>query len=313
MRACLDCLPCLLRQALEATRFASNNQTSQAHVMREVLVAMANEIELDQSPPEIAWHIHRRVREIVRDQDPYAVLKRCSNRIALSALPRLRTLLNAADDHLATAAHLAIAANTFDAGMNAAALPAADRDAAARRAASNALVSTLERGLEEPLHGDVQELREALADARRILFLTDNCGEIVIDRLLIEQLPRERLTTAARGAPVLNDATLDDARVAGLDTLARVIDKGSDAPGTLLADCSQSFRRTFREADAIIAKGQGNYESLRDVEANVFFLFKVKCPVIARHAGLPLHSHALLSGHVTRSRESVATRSSQAG
>ncbi|HET6493932.1 MAG TPA: ARMT1-like domain-containing protein [Thermoleophilia bacterium] len=140
----------------------------------------------------------------------------------------------------------------------------------------------------------MKEFRKAIAGARSILFLADNCGEIVLDRLLIEQMPRDRLTIAVRGAAVLNDATLDDARVAGLDTLAPVIDNGSDAPATLLADCARDFRRIFREAEVIIAKGQGDYESLSDVDGHFFFLFKVKCPVVARHAGLPLNAHALL-------------------
>ncbi|HSL95369.1 MAG TPA: ARMT1-like domain-containing protein, partial [Thermoleophilia bacterium] len=122
-----------------------------------------------------------------------------------------------------------------------------------------------------------------------------------IDGLLIEQLPRDRVVVAVRGAPVLNDATLADARAAGLDALAAVIGNGSDAPGTVLSDCSPEFRRVFAEADVIVSKGQGNYESLSDFEAPVFFLLKVKCPLAARHAGLPLGAHALL-------RPSVAGR-----
>lgn len=254
---------------------------------------LAAEADLDRSPPHLAQRIHRLVRRLVDDADPYAELKLRSNRAALGILPHLRTLTNAAADPLGAAVRLAVAANTLDAGMNAAAIADAGRDEPASEGLANEFARTLERSLEEPLSGDVEELREAAAGAASILFLADNSGEIVIDRLLIEQLPSDRVTVAVRGAPVLNDASLDDARAAGLDT-ARVIDNGSDAPGTLLADCSQDFRRVFREADVIIAKGQGNYESLSDVDAEIFFLFKVKCPVVAQHAGLPLETHALL-------------------
>jgi len=294
VRTTLDCIPCAVRQALEATRCASDDDLIRRHVMGEVLTALAAEADLDQSPPQVAQRIHRLVRRLTGDGDPYADLTRRSNSVALGALPRLRTLVDAAADRLAAATRLAIAANTLDAGMNLAALTDAERDGATSEGAANRLARALESSLEEPLHGDVEEFREATSGARGILLLSDNSGEIIVDRLLIEQLPRDRLTIAVRGAAVLNDATLEDAHVAGLDSLAPVIDNGSDAPGTLLADCSQDFLRVFRKAEVIIAKGQGNYESLSDVDADIFFLFKVKCPVVAQHAGLPLDAHALL-------------------
>jgi damage-control phosphatase, subfamily I len=116
----------------------------------------------------------------------------------------------------------------------------------------------------------------------------DNTGEIVFDRLFIERaLPRDKTIAAVRGAPVLNDATLDDARYVGLTDVVRTIDNGSDAPGTLLDDCSADFLKAFWDADVIIAKGQGNYETLSDVQANIFFVFKVKCPIAARSIGRP--------------------------
>jgi uncharacterized protein with ATP-grasp and redox domains len=98
---------------------------------------------------------------------------------------------------------------------------------------------------------------------------------------------------AVRGAPVLNDATAADARAAGLAEICEVIDNGSDAPGTLLEDCSPGFRQRFRAADMIIAKGQGNYETLSEAPGNIFFLFKVKCPVIAAHSGMPVGAQVL--------------------
>jgi len=293
MRTCLDCLPCLTRQALEAARLATHDHAMQASIMRGALATLANESTTDASPPEVAQRLHRHVRLVTGSSDPYAALKRASNMIALAALPRLRTLVAESRDPLSTAVRLAIAANTLDAGMNAAHLPTVEGPWA-RAAAADTLAATLERTLQEPLHGDLETFRRTLARARRILFLTDNCGEIVIDRLLIEQLPSERLTIAVRGGPVLNDATRDDALSAGLDALAPVIDNGSDAPGTLLSDCTTTFRRALREANVVLAKGQGNYESLSDHTGTIFFLFKVKCEVVARRTGLPLNGHALL-------------------
>jgi len=129
--------------------------------------------------------------------------------------------------------------------------------------------------------------------AKSILYLADNAGEIVFDRLLIEQLPRERVTVAVRGAPILNDVTWVDATTVGVDTLVKVIDNGSDAPGTVLADCSDAFQKQFAEADLIISKGQGNFETLSDSPENIFFLFKAKCPVVADQVGCPVGTQVL--------------------
>jgi damage-control phosphatase, subfamily I len=297
----LDCIPCFTRQALGALRCAGTAEAAQREVMRHVLRALAAEVDLGSSPPEIAQRVHRLVRRLTGDGDPYASLKARANAIALAAEPLLRESVEAARDRFAAATRLAIAANALDAGISTAAAVGGEHAGGGSQGAAGRLVRDLRRGLEEPLHGDLEEFRGAVARAKRIVYLTDNSGEIVVDGLLVEQLPHDRVVVAVRGAPVLNDATLADARAAGLDALASVIENGSDAPGTVLSDCSPEFRRVFGAADVIIAKGQGNYESLSDVDAPVFFLLKVKCPLAARHAGLPLGAHALL-------RPSVAAR-----
>ena len=142
--------------------------------------------------------------------------------------------------------------------------------------------------------GDRVAFRDSVEKARKILYLADNAGEIALDRLLIEQLSPSKVTLVVRGAPVLNDATLIDAATVGLDEIVEIIDNGSDAPGTILDDCSPEFLRRYEDADLIIAKGQGNYESLSDENRNIFFLFKVKCRVIAAHARHPIGSHLMV-------------------
>lgn len=120
--------------------------------------------------------------------------------------------------------------------------------------------------------------------ARSILYLCDNAGEIVFDRVLLEIL-RDRgkdVTVIVKGAPVINDATLDDADAAGIAECAKVIDNGNDGIGTLIEECSSRFMDAYRSADLIISKGQANYETLvQSSDMRVFFLFKVKCPVVA--------------------------------
>ncbi len=140
--------------------------------------------------------------------------------------------------------------------------------------------------LREPLAMDgIEPLRTALASAQRFLYLGDNCGETVFDRLLIETIGQP-ITYAVRGGPVINDATRADAEQAGLFNGSEVIDNGDDAPGTILSRCLASFRERFAAADLILAKGQGNYESLSAVDAPVFFLLQAKCPVIANDLGV---------------------------
>jgi uncharacterized protein with ATP-grasp and redox domains len=123
--------------------------------------------------------------------------------------------------------------------------------------------------------------------ARSILYLGDNAGEIVFDKVLIESLPyRDKITYVVRGEPVLNDVTMHDAEEVGLCGLVEVIDNGSDAPGTILEDCSPEFRGRFAAADLVVSKGQGNYESLSCVpHRQVCFLFLMKCAAVAADAG----------------------------
>jgi len=132
---------------------------------------------------------------------------------------------------------------------------------------------------------NLPEFKKALERSRRILYLTDNAGEIVFDRILIEELPdyRDRVIVAVKSEPVINDATMEDAEQAGLTDIVRVIENGSDAPGTILEECSEEFLEIFYNSDMIIAKGQGNYESLSENDHRVFFLLKAKCSVISRH------------------------------
>lgn len=287
MHTHLDCMVCFVRQALEAARLVSDDEALHERVVREV-VRMAADLDLKLSPPVITQAVQRLIRQETGHADPYHDLKRHANEVARAALPELRARIRQAPDPLAAAVRLTIAANVIDAGAN-----------------GTDSVRHVEQGLQaaqqRPFHGDVDELRAAVAAARSILFLTDNTGEIVFDRLLAEQLPPGRTTFAVRGAPVLNDATLADARFAGLHELGEVIDNGSDAPGTLLEDCSPQFLRAFQDADLIIAKGQGNYESLSDEPYDIFFLFTVKCDIAGRDVGLPRGTQALVRSSYARS------------
>jgi hypothetical protein len=282
MQTCLDCIPCFVRQTLDAAQMTSNDPAVHEQIMREVLRWMSD-MDMSLSPPALAQRIHRRLRELTGVADPYRKEKELHNQMALELLPGLRTQVAASDDPLMTAANLAIAGNIIDLGAKSELNESEIHDA-------------LLHASEKPLEGDLKIFREEVARAKTILYLADNCGEIVFDTLLVEQLGPKRVTLTVRGMPIINDATLEDAVTAGLDKMVPILKNGSDAPGTLLDDCSTEFRQVFESADLIISKGQGNFETLNDCGKNIFFLLKVKCPVVAESVCLPVGSHVLRHG-----------------
>jgi len=291
MRTYLDCLPCFVRQTLEAVRFVTDDEAVHAEVLRQILLA-ASEMDLGMAPPAMGQRIHRLIREVTGNADPYRQVKERFNRLALTLYPDLKRRVAASADPLETAVRLAIAGNIIDFGVSASVSEPAVRE-------------TIERSLREPLIGDVEGLRRAAAGADEVLYLTDNAGEIVFDRLLIETLDADNLAVGVKSEPVINDATAEDALAAGLTERWEVIENGSDAPGTLLETCSPEFLDRFERADAVIAKGQGNYETLSDAPRPVFFILMVKCPVIARDIGCEVGSLVL--------RRSVGSRAMPAG
>lgn len=281
MKMSLDCIPCFLRQALDAARLVSEDKTVHAKILNDVLQWACN-LDLQQPSPLIGQRIHRRLRQIVGIDDPYRPAKDHQNQIALKMLPELQKKIDTAADPFDMAVKLAIAGNVIDLGV-----PGAIDESKISEGIKNCL--------SEPLTGNSKTLKKAAANARKILYLTDNAGEIAFDKLLVEKLGPSRVIVAVRGGPAINDATMPDARAVGMHEITRVIDNGSDAPGTLLHDCSPSFVKHFKEADIIISKGQGNYETLSDEPYNIFFLFKAKCHVIAQHAQVKLGSHVIIN------------------
>jgi len=280
MKTSIDCIPCFARQTLQAARFVTDDVREQEAITREALRVVAD-MDFDQPPPVIVQWLHRHLREITGSADPYRETKEQLNRLAFEMLPVLERRVEQTSDPLALAVRYAIAGNAIDLGAYAG-------------TSTEELWASLDATLDQPFHGEVEALRSAAAAAKSILYLADNAGEIVFDRMLLKQLPAGRVTVAVRGGPVINDVTRRGAREVGIHQLAELVDNGSDAPGTLLSDCSPEFLERFHDADLIISKGQGNFETLSDVVAPIFFLFEVKCELASAHAGLPVGTRALL-------------------
>jgi uncharacterized protein with ATP-grasp and redox domains len=275
MKTSLDCIPCLVRQSLKVARMATEDVAVHEAILREMLHHVSG-LDLNR-PPLVGQWIYRQVRERTGQIDPYLAAKQESNRVALALYPNWKERISAFDLPLHAALKLAIAANSIDFGIN------GDFQ-------TGQIPSALETSFASPLNQNPMEFFGALEQAKDILFLADNAGELVFDRLFIELLLPKKITVVVKGGPAINDALLPDAEAAGLIGLVDVIDNGADGAGTLLETCTEAFRQRFTQADLVIAKGQANFESLDGCNKDIFFLLKVKCPVVAKHIGHELGS-----------------------
>jgi len=269
MRTYLECFPCFMEQALRAGRIATHDETKIKRVLDEV-GKMLSSIPIESTPPETGKTIYQKVSEITGIQDPYKEIKKKSTETALTLYPSLKNETNKGQDTLLTAIRIAIAGNVIDFGANS--------------------HFNIEQEIEEILKKDFaicdyEEFKAKLNESNEILYLGDNAGECVFDRVLIEEM-KKPVTYVVRDVPIINDATYEDAVQAGIDKVATIISSGTDAPGTILETCNPEFKKVYDRAKFIISKGQGNYEALSNERGPIFFLLKVKCHIIANDIGV---------------------------
>ena len=273
MKTCLECIPCFGKQIVEVAGMLEEDSEKQNKAVKEMM-SVFSEFDLQDSPPLFAQRLSRVARPYLDGRDPFHDIKQRFNTLAMHILPGLQVKVKEAPDPFGLAARLCIVGNVIDSGV------------VSYKLEEEAVTEEIMNASGVELFGDIEPLKERFLSAGRILWLADNAGEIVLDQLLLSFVDPGRVTIAVRGKPILNDATMDDAREIGLTSMYRVIDNGSDAPGTLLDDCSPEFRKTFTEADLVISKGQGNYETLSSLpDSRIFYLLKAKCPIIARDIG----------------------------
>lgn len=240
----------------------------------------------NRTTPELATNVHRIIKKVTVNVDPYSLLKEKYNRAALALYPRLVAIVEASEDPLLAAVKVAIAGNVIDFG------PKVDIN--------------LEKAIEDVFSSDlaindVAKLKKSLQRTKKVLYLADNAGETVFDKVLIDELLKQKVavTYAVKGSPILNDATFKDAETAGITSIVPVISIGTDCTGILFLECSSDFIKQFEDAGLIISKGQGNYESLSGVEnKEIFFLLKVKCPIIGEDIGVKVGSMILRSNFI---------------
>jgi damage-control phosphatase, subfamily I len=272
LKTYLDCIPCFVRQALGASRRLTDDVAVQETILRELIKCMSK-LDLNKPPPYMAREIYRLIGEIVGKSDPFEEIKDQSNKIVLDLYPKLKQIIEDSSDPFVTATKLAIAGNVIDYGAK------HDFD-----------VNDIQRFADEAIHAQIpseamESFRRSVSQAENILYIGDNAGEIVFDRLLIEWLLPKEIIFVVRGAPIINDITMVDAEKTGMSNLVPIIDSGSDMPGIMLEMCSKTFKEAYERADLVIAKGMGNYETLSEEMKHIFFLLKVKCSVAADHTG----------------------------
>lgn len=271
-----DCIECFRQQVRKMTALLECEPQLSGQITTEVEQILASLPE-DYSPPETARAVYQHLTERTGVLDPYLHIKNESTRAVLANYDQIRSMVESAQDPLRQAVLLAGLGNMIDYGAH----PDMQLDLPAL------LADEMQPGI-----FDYPVFRERLSAAENILMLADNAGETVFDRLLIETLPVP-VTYAVKSYPIINDALAADARAAGIDRVAEVIETGTACAGDVLRTCDPQFMQVFEQADMVIAKGQGNYEALNEVGRPIFFILKVKCELIARHLGSPIGSLVL--------------------
>lgn len=272
MKASPDCIVCVFWQALRTARLMTDNHELHKEVLSKVSAWIANAV-LDTSPAVLSKPVYRIICEVIGNDDPFKTHKKRSNATALSLLPQLRELVAQSPNPLETALRISALGNLIDFGIG--------HD------------FNIEKDVKENINKDfainvISEFEKELHPGCKLLYLGDNAGEIVMDMILVELLQKKgvQVTYTVKSAPIINDATMEDAKECGMISIARVITTGGDDIGINWNNVSQVFRDVFSSADVILAKGHGNFETCDERPENIYFLLRVKCHVVAKQLGV---------------------------
>ncbi|HAR35546.1 MAG TPA: hypothetical protein DCR87_01305 [Acidobacteria bacterium] len=270
MKAESECYLCLLSQVLRTAGVLGLEEPAAREMTRQACAFLAG-TDFNRTPPEISEDLYNLIAGFSRNPDPYQKIKTDHILRALELYPGLKKLAQTASDPLRAALEISLAGNVIDFGAN---------------SGEDWLLDG--RFLQSQLLAidDYYLFRADLDRAQKIVFLGDNAGETVFDRLFLE-LSGRRVIYAVREKPIINDATLEEARASGLEEVAELKSSGCRAPGTVFEQCSPEFQGHLREADLIISKGQGNFECLEQLQGPFYFLLKAKCQVVARYLDVP--------------------------
>ncbi len=269
MRIYLDCIPCFMQQALRAGRIATSDEKKLKQILDQT-GEMVKTIPMHSTPAEIGMSIYRTVSEVTDVRDPYKNIKQQHIAETKSIYPELEKIVANSEDKLLTAIRIAIAGNVIDLGVK----------------KSFDIVKDVKSILKQDFAiFDYSAFKSQLEKTETILYIGDNVGESVFDKILIKEL-KKPVKYAVRSIPIINDVTMEDAIASGLDEVAELIDSGCKSPGVILNQSTPEFLEIFNTAGLVISKGQGNFEGLSDCKRQVFFMLKTKCSIISNHIGV---------------------------
>ena len=274
-----QCIPCIVNQASNAAKLlAPGDKGLQLTIVKDVCRAVDG-IDTKHSAPMFSATIQSIVEEHLCVANPYGRIKEKNRKTAEQYLPRVRAVMDRSKDRLEFAIRAAILGNIIDLGASS----KFDIELEINRITSNNIdLSMLPR------------FKDDVNNARLILYIGDNYEEALFDTFLLAELMPRKVFFAVRSKPILNDITLEDARRIGIDSVCTVIESGSTIAGTDLEQSTREFLELYEQADIVIAKGQGNYETLMDETRPIYFIFKIKCEVIAERSGYPVGHGVLL-------------------
>ena len=291
MKGHLLCLPCTVRAAYEIASKATENEKQKKKVLIETIKWLAENPDLTKATPTVLHtFVSRLSRKITGNPDPFKSLKEVSNKIALNVIPFLEQEYKRTEDFkeaFKLAALGAICGNTIDFEVE----------------GHGVSVEDLEPSLFNCLKGDLaiddtSTFMKFLSKSKKILYLLDNAGEIVFDKFFIKIITENfpvNVWAAVKDGPILNDATIEDAKQIRLEEVAEIITTGNDYIGLKLDESSKEFLKHLHEADLIIVKGQGYYESITEVEHTlpkpITYILQAKCVAVAEILGVPHHGN----------------------
>ena len=285
MKVSAECMHCLVKRQAENIKKYPDEE-KKAEYLGKVLGIIANGAA-EEPAPVLLSHIGRLHEAYFGKPFSFDELKKGYNAMLMEREEEIRQKISRADDPLALALRFSQIGNYIDFG----ALGSVDDDK---------LRDFLEQAETLPLSEDTYlKFTENLKTTKKLVFLTDNCGEIVLDKLLLETIakayPHLECTVIVRGEPVLNDATMEDALQVGIDDCGKVIPNGTNIAGTYIPWLSAEAKAEMDEADILIAKGQGNFESLHGCGLNIYYLFLCKCQWFMERFGLPQYSGVFIN------------------
>ena len=279
MRTFPGCYICLLKQATSAVKTSGVKAEKQIQTLREVLIALG-QADDRLGPSAIASITNCVIRESLGIEDIYQQEKEANHKLAYSYLEDLRELSRKGPDSLEQALKVSAAGNIIDI------VHVSDYEL------WDEVINSVDQDIRG---GGISAFRDKLKEASHLLYLADNVGETVFDRVLIENLDIP-VKYAVKGGPILNDATMDDALAAGIDQVAEIVVTGAQSPGTILDQCTEEFRNIFDQSPLVLSKGQANYETMDEKGDKVFFLLRVKCPILAEQINAPVGSLVMKQG-----------------